>query len=178
MKVAYACILLLTDISSVGITMNQPSQRLQAVADFFIVKANKESRNITNKQLQKLAYYAKAWNLVFNNKQELYPEQIEAWVHGPAIRNLYSRYKKFGYLPITESPVSPDIFSKVEHQVLEDVWNVYGKYDGDYLELLTHSEQPWIDARGQVNTAQRTTTVISNEAMESFYSSLAKSVTA
>lgn len=156
--------------------MNQPSKKLQTVADFFIAKANRQSKGITNKQLQKLVYYAKVWNLVFNNKQELYSEQIEAWVHGPAIRNLYARYKKFGYLPIVESPVLPNSFSKTELQVLEDVWSVYGKYDGDYLELLTHSEQPWIDARGQVDTSQRTNTIITNESMTSFYSGLAKSI--
>ena len=58
------------------------------VADYFLYKANKEKKPITNKKLQKLVYYAQAWSLVLNNKK-LFSEPIEAWVHGPAVRSLY-----------------------------------------------------------------------------------------
>lgn len=155
--------------------MIQPSRKLQEVANYFILSANEAGRPITNKQLQKLSYYAQAWNLVFN-KEPLFNDTIEAWVHGPAIRSLYSKYKKFGFTPITESPQKPSSLKSEQEQILSDVWQIYGKYDGDYLELLTHSEQPWIDARGNANNAERTSTIISNDAMKAYYSGIAQTV--
>jgi len=149
---------------------SQPSPGLQKVADYFIGKSNEAKRSITNKKLQKLAYYAQAWSLALNN-QEIFEEPIEAWVHGPAIRKLWSKYKNFGYQPIRVDPSIPSV-DKDTSLVLSEVWRVYGHLDADYLETLTHNESPWVDARGNATDGQASSAVIELGSMTQFYRGL------
>lgn len=141
------------------------------IAKYFIKKSNDSNRVITNKKLQKLVYYGQAWNLVLNGKP-IFKEPIEAWVHGPAINSLYESYKQFSYNPIVEQVTDDDIKNIPQDikAVLEEVWKVYGNYDGDYLELLTHSEEPWQKAREGLEIAQSSNNEISIELMREFYS--------
>jgi len=152
----------------------QPSETLQKVTDFFLVKSNQASRPLTNKKLQKLAYYAQAWNLVFND-DVMFKDPIEAWIHGPAIKSLYLKYREYGYLGIKASPALPAFDEKIQN-TLDNVWAVYGKYDGNYLELLTHNEEPWIEARGNAEINEPTNIEIDPTRMKTFYAKLLSDV--
>jgi uncharacterized phage-associated protein len=140
------------------------------IAKYFISRNIKDKRSLSNKKLQKLLYYAQAWNLVLNNKK-LFNNDIEAWIHGPAIRSIYTRYKGFGFNNI-EDKIDENEFkslSKDEIKVLNAVWDVYGKYDADYLEKLTHSEEPWISTRNNLLPYEGSTRVISTDLMKNYY---------
>jgi len=154
------------------VTAPQKINALQ-VAEYFIDRANKaqeESRhNITNKKLQKLVYYAQVWSLVLNDKK-LFSEKIEAWVHGPAVPALYRKFKSFEANPIilnTSELTLP--FNKEQLRVLNSVWSVYGKYDAEYLEALTHSELPWQEARRDTPLSQASSNVIGLKLAKEFY---------
>ncbi len=138
------------------------------VAKYFIWKAAREGKPITNKKLQKLLYYAQAWYLAIKNKP-LFREDIEAWVHGPAIRSIYDHYKEFGFEPIKEKVTRNDIRALANDQLLDEVWKVYGKFDAEYLELLTHNELPWQKAREGISEGMPSTNVISLETMKQYY---------
>ena len=56
-------------------------------------------------------------------------------------------------------------------EFLNQVWAVYGKYDAAYLELLTHSEEPWQKAREGVEPNVGSENVISLDDIKTFYSS-------
>ena len=58
---------------------------------------------------------------------------------------------------------------KKEKGVLDMVWGVYGKYDGNYLEVLTHSEAPWQEARKDVASDKPSQNIISTDLMQRFY---------
>lgn len=136
-----------------------------------IIKAGVDSgiADISNKKLQKLLYYVQAWTLVLYGKKA-FNDDIEAWVHGPAIPSVYRAYKDFAFNPIPASmadaiqPISSEIQS-----VLKDVLRVYGKYDASYLETLTHVEQPWQEARGSQKPYENSVSVISTASMKSYY---------
>lgn len=72
--------------------------RLNTVAQYFL---SKESMSL--KKLQKLVYYAYGWTLALLNESlenmeyHLFPNRIEAWVHGPTIPDLYHKYKSYGW---------------------------------------------------------------------------------
>lgn len=139
------------------------------VAQYFIDRANKENSVITNKKLQKLVYYAQVWSLVLN-KEKLFSEKIEAWVHGPAIPVLYKKFRSFVSNPISLN--TSDIqfsFTKKQTRLLDSIWSVYGKYDASYLEALTHSEAPWQEARKDLSATQASDNVIDLNLAREFY---------
>ncbi len=159
--------------------MNVANKKISAlsVATYFIDRANKENKPITNKKLQKLLYYAQVWSLVIND-EKLFSERIEAWVHGPAIPVVYREYKSFEFNPIKlDTSNSSFHFSKKQSNLLETIWSIYGKYDAQYLEALTHSEQPWQEARKETSTSEPSNKVISLAKAKKFYAGKLKSTT-
>jgi uncharacterized phage-associated protein len=149
---------------------NDPKLTALAVAQYFVWLSNKEGKPVTNKKLQKLIYYAQAWSLALRD-QKVFEDKIEAWVHGPAVRSVYGKYKIFGFSTISET-VSEDDLKKIPKDVqnlLNDVWKVYGKYDGEYLELLSHSEDPWQKAREGLEPNVGSENEILPDEMKSFY---------
>ena len=144
------------------------------IAKFFLWKAEKDGKPITNKKLQKLLYYAQAWNLVFEDKP-LFKEDVEAWVHGPAVRKVYLRFKRFGFAPIAITIKKEEDVKKLsKNKVLDAVWRVYGKYDAQYLEELSHNEAPWQEAREGLKINESSDNIISLESMKNFYSTKVK----
>lgn len=142
-----------------------------SVAEYFIDKANRERKPITNKKLQKLVYYAQAWSFVLKDRK-LFNEKIEAWVHGPATKSLYIKYRNFGFNPIQKNADNAflKILSSENKKLLDNVWSVYGGLDADYLEMLTHSEIPWKEAREGLQSSEKSENEISIKTMKSFYS--------
>lgn len=139
------------------------------VALYFLSKAQEKGEPITNKKLQKLLYYAQAWHLVHTGKS-LFEEEIQAWIHGPAIPSVYHEYKEFGYKPITTVVDEASLTTVPAKKLLDEVWAVYGKHDAEYLELLSHSEAPWQKAREGVPEDLGCSNVIKLSDMITFYS--------
>lgn len=140
------------------------------VADYLLHKAKKEEKAITNKKLQKLLYYTQAWSAALRN-EKVFEERIEAWIHGPAVKSVYLEYQKFGAKEIIKD-VDPERLKEIPEEVaalIDQVWAIYGKYDGDYLEYLTHSEKPWQDARGILAPHVSSENEITFESMRDFY---------
>lgn len=151
--------------------------KVNIVADYFLHLGQQEKRPITNKKLQKLLYYAQAWSLVIR-KNKLYNDDIEAWVHGPAVRSIYTEYKNFGFSPI-EKDVELDKIGTIPQDIknlLNEVWRVYGKKDAGYLEMLTHSERPWQETRDGLQDSESSKNVISLKLMRDFYSAKLREV--
>lgn len=133
------------------------------VAKYFLTK-----ESMTNKKLQKLCYYAQAWYITLYN-EKLFPERIEAWVHGPVCPKLYGKYSSYGYLEIPkETEISKELKTK-EKNILDQVWNIYGKYDGNQLEVLTHRENPWIDARHGIDSEVPSNEEITADSIKKYY---------
>lgn len=142
-----------------------------AIANYFLSLADREKKPLTNKKLQKLLYYAQAWSLALRNRP-IFKESIEAWIHGPVIPKAYHHYKKFGFGAIRDNTNDIDPSSNEYKDILDEVWRIYGKYDADYLEILTHNEDPWLLARNRAETGKTLDNVISHDSMRSFYTSL------
>lgn len=143
------------------------------VADFLLYFAHDHGDTLTNLKLQKLAYYAQAWFLALNN-EELFNDEFEAWVHGPVCVTLYHRFKRARWNPITENPEKPNLDEDICNH-LQEVFSVFGKYSAFDLEQMTHSEDPWIHARGHLALDEASRSIIPKESMLQFYSAVAES---
>ena len=129
-----------------------------------IAKALLSKSEMSHKKLQKLAYYSQCWNLYFNNKEKLADTDFQAWIHGPVSPLLYEDYKIYGY---GEIPMITDTFrlNDKEQIVIDSVFNAYGKFSGNELEALTHSEMPWKNARENLEPYEASTKIISTNDM-------------
>lgn len=140
------------------------------IADWFLSRDE-----MSPKKLQKLIYYAYAWTLVFHNDSsdeldnKLFDEPIEAWVHGPVVRELYSKYKPYGYNDIPKVTEVKSFPEDIE-ATLSEVWEIYGDFNGNQLESLTHSETPWIEAREGLRPMDSTDKKLDDKTIFEFYS--------
>lgn len=134
---------------------------------FIMAKAFLTISEMTNKKLQKLCYYAKAWYLAMYD-QNIISDPFEAWVHGAVQPVLYQTYKRYGFDKIPRErnyALLPEEFLSFA----KEVYNAYGHLTGDELETLNHSETPWINARKGYKPWENCNVIISEEDMKEYY---------
>lgn len=157
--------------------------RALELSKYIIAKYDNVGDLVTNKKLQKILYYIKAWGLVYF-EDGVIDDDFEAWIHGPVCPSVYKEYKMFGYnsIKIDYKGISSSQFinnfkqqyGKTEEDknkiaMIDAVFNKYGKLSSLQLELLTHSEYPWIDAREGLSPIETGNRKIDEETMRSFY---------
>ena len=123
-------------------------------------------------KLQKLCYYCQAWHYTWT-EHRLIEESFQAWRNGPVCPELYEVLKdrfmigaddfKFG----DSSKLDDDEKESVD-VVLKDYGDLY-PYD---LRAITHLEDPWKDARGNLPIDAKSDVEISLESMGEYYGSL------
>ena len=120
------------------------------IANWFLGKVDREAGDlITHLKLQKLVYYAQAWALVLL-EQPLFSEDFEAWAHGPVLPSVYQKFSHYKGIPIPMPEDTPTFNSDDVDWVLSETFRVYGYLTAKYLEELTHREEPWLEARGDL----------------------------
>ncbi len=125
--------------------------------------------SMTHKKLQKLCYYAQSWYCALYDGTPLFEDEIQAWVHGPVVVSLYPVYADYKWRPIPQKEFDGSVLADETLEVLEAVYNTYGGFSGDQLESLTHSEEPWIRARGDLKPWETCNTPISCTDMRDYY---------
>ena len=128
---------------------------------------NSKSQQIDNLKLQKLLYYTQAWHLAIFGTP-IITDQIEAWVHGPVVPEVFRMYSDFRWksIPVTSSngQLSPGLGKH-----LTEVLTAYAGFTGWQLERLTHSERPWQEARGVLPPDAPSHAVITHPSMKEYY---------
>lgn len=143
------------------------------VAKWFVANTDVTSGSqITPLKIQKLLYYAQAWHLALYDKP-LMQARFEAWTHGPVIPEVYHGLCEYRYNPVDVDAnffeEAKEITNEQELDLLQQIMEIYGIYDGKYLEELTHQEDPWIKTRCGLPLEERCNKEISQELMKSFY---------
>lgn len=144
------------------------TRKIEIVARYLLNKAVE----VTPLALQKLLYFAQAFFHALY-QEELFTDDCQAWAHGPVYPDIYFRYKDFGYNPIEKPlPESEGDFSELttrELSFLDAIVDVFGVYSGQMLSKITHNEQPWIEARGNLLPSDRSVTVINRETVNRYF---------
>lgn len=147
------------------------------IANWFLAHIARDAGDvITHLKLQKLVYYAQAWSLAARGKP-LFNEDFQAWAHGPVAPSLFRAFRAYGMEPIP-APASVPRLDAETVELLTEVLEVYGEHSARKLEQLTHREQPWRDARGDLAPEARSDAVISKAAMQRYYSELSRQLNA
>jgi uncharacterized phage-associated protein len=137
------------------------------IADYLIWLAHEHGSFISNLKLQKLLYYAQAWHLAVFNRP-LFADQLEAWVHGPVVPSIYRRYKSYGFRNIDE-PVEAPALPEGTVRFLRELAEGYLGIDAYALELMTHKEDPWLKARGDLPPNRASKAKIAERDMLSYF---------
>ena len=128
--------------------------KVEDIANYYLSKDA-----MTPKKLQKILYFAYSWYLAIMNENsqdlrvKLFDNHFEAWIHGPVCPEIYTKYKHKGATKIDKFTNLSKLpkFDEEDLEILDDVWNVYGKYSANQLESITHQHDPWRKARKDNN---------------------------
>ena len=123
-------------------------------------------------KLQKLAFYSQAMALVWDDVP-IFEDDFEAWPKGPVCRNLFQTHKGMFMIEGSEflESYEPDInrISDDHKATINAVCNSLKDVSGYDLSQMTHSEAPWLDARGGLSAGEHCNTIITKESMEEDY---------
>jgi uncharacterized phage-associated protein len=84
----------------------------------------------------------------------------------------YRRFSDFKWKPLVVDVEYPSLGLDLTKHLL-DIIDIFGVESAVSLELMTHREQPWIEARAGLPADQPSSARISKDTMRSFYRTLA-----
>lgn len=128
---------------------------------------------VTPLMLQKLLYFIQGVSYAVNGKP-MFPENCQAWIHGPVYPEVYDMFRDFKYNPIEDARFAifdghENELTSDERKVIDLVANTFGMYSGKVLEKITHSEKPWLTARNGYGENIPSKEPISMESIKSYY---------
>ena len=133
---------------------------------------------MTVMKIQKLVYYCQAWSLAWD-EGPLFEEELEAWVHGPVVRKLFTlnrgRYQIHKLEDDNGNPKgNPKKLREEQQETVDLIVEHYGPKAPVALTALTHQEPPWRKARnrGDLGPSERGSEKILHEDMKKYYSSI------
>lgn len=128
--------------------------------------------------LQKMLYFLQGIYVVLCGV-ELFSEDCEAWARGSVFKDAYDVFKNFKYNPIDDIRFAmfQNRFSELSDnakRIINLVVESFGMYSGKTLELITHGETPWKDARANCLPDEPSNEVILKEVTKKYFSEMAK----
>ncbi len=99
-------------------------------------------------KLQKLLYYMQGYHVAALG-QPLFPEAIEAWEHGPVVREVWYQFNQYGSADIPEAVVDEIQFrgsaitTDYQLSLINWVYDSFSRYTASQLRDRTHDEMPW-----------------------------------
>ena len=94
-------------------------------------------------------------------------EDFQAWANGPVCRQLFSRHR--GYFSVSIWAGDASKVDEFHDAIITLVVNKYGSLSAAQLSDLTHSEDPWKQAREGLPRGAYSEAVITPESMRDYY---------
>ena len=151
-----------------GLPNDAPTPEKPANASDVAKYILKEQGKMTTWKLQKLCYYAQVWHFIWTEKR-LIKQDFQAWKNGPVCRELFKQHQ--GDLVISADDIqgNVDILSDEQKDSINIMLEHYGELTPGELVELTHSEEPYIKARGNLPANARSKNIITLESMKEYY---------
>ena len=131
-----------------------------------------ETGYVSTMKLQKLVFYSQACSLVAFG-EPLFSDNFEAWANGPVCPQLFQAHKGLfvvGSGDLRAEGRSDKIIGN-QSECVKHVLSTLGQLNGQQLSELTHSERPWLDARGSCADGDCCSNVITKQAIKDYYGS-------
>ena len=128
-----------------------------------------QCEDITPLALQKALYYIQGFHFAFY-RTFLFPEDCQAWTHGPVYRDIYFRYRDYRFDPIEKATTfDTSVFSASEKAICDSVINNLCCYSGKILERFTHNEAPWLTTRGDLPDSAPSDRIIEKSVIGAYF---------
>lgn len=128
-----------------------------------------QCEDITPLALQKALYYIQGFHFAFY-RTFLFPEDCQAWTHGPVYRDIYFRYRDYRFDPIEKTTTfDTSVFSASEKAICDSVINNICCYSGKILERFTHNEAPWLTTRGNLPDSAPSDRIIEKSVIGAYF---------
>ena len=128
-----------------------------------------QCEDITPLALQKALYYIQGFHFAFY-RTFLFPEDCQAWTHGPVYRDIYFRYRDYRFDPIEKTATfDTSVFSASEKAICDSVINNICCYSGKILERFTHNEAPWLTTRGDLPDSAPSDRIIEKSVIGAYF---------
>lgn len=159
---------------------------IRDVARYIGLSLTTKGLSISPLKLQKMLYYSQAWFMVFLGRENtLFKDIPQAWVNGPVYPVIYYEYKDkaanmcdhlessvfFDGDPADGLKYFTDLlnFDADKIELIESIVMLYGSQSQNNLILLTHSELPWAETRGNLPPYARSDKEIPLDLMYRYY---------
>lgn len=128
-----------------------------------------QCEDITPLALQKALYYIQGFHFAFY-RTFLFPEDCQAWTHGPVYRDIYFRYRDYRFDPIEKTTTfDTSVFSASEKAICDSVINNLCCYSGKILERFIHNEAPWLTTRGDLPDSAPSDRIIEKSVIGAYF---------
>lgn len=143
------------------------------LANYVIMRCNKENKEISNLKLQKMVFYCQAYHIA-RYRERLIDNQFEAWRHGAVLPALYDDYSYLGYSNIhkyneVEYNNMRSEFGEYLTGFLDKIIDKYSVLTPSEIRELNHREEPWIEAREGYEPEERCNEEIKEEIIYRYY---------
>lgn len=118
--------------------------------------------------LQKLLYYVQAWHLAVTG-EPLFREQVKAWRDGPVVPQVWHERKDMSTRSGADQDLDDLDLDDLASDLIDLVLSTYGSMAASELSALTHVEEPWKSARGDLPDDAACREPVSREDMARFY---------
>ena len=108
------------------------------------------------------------------NGERLLSEECQVWQHGYVYPEIYNKYKKYKFNPIDNAINSTHgcVVSKLsddEKKAIDLIIKTFGVYSPKTLELINHSQEPWIEKRIGYKNNEPSNEVIDEMSLKKFF---------
>lgn len=116
-------------------------------AYYLISLFNKDNKEVTQLQVQKIMYFFEAYYMCIKDVDKLYDCNFNAWAFGPVSIPLYQDLKKFGDSNIILNDKQKEFSQNItedKKRILKYIYTVFGNLSAMELVKLTHrKDSPW-----------------------------------
>lgn len=119
---------------------------MNKLANHILYSANKLNKPITNLQLQKVWYFTLGYLINQGYKKEAVEEfegsNLQAWLYGPVVPELYEKYKEYKSTPIQDEGEKVMTYSNNEIQYMIDKLILMNPFT---LVDMSHTHTLWVE---------------------------------
>ncbi len=156
-----------------------PLLDIRDVARYIGLSLTTKGLSVSPLKLQKILYYVQAWHMVFLGRDAtLFADVPQAWVNGPVYPVIYHIYKPMAAnmcdhldaSAFSRDGVDPThALTPDRIELIESIIMLYGARSQNQLILLTHTERPWAETRGDLPPFARSEKEIPLDLIYSYY---------